>query len=107
MTTSAEYKAGWDACEAFYTQAILSGDPGFKAWLDKLEEQARRERDGEVECSFCDGTGTIRTGFDPQTDIDCKACAGNGTIDRELLEQLREQAEQEAAQADCDDYEGC
>jgi hypothetical protein len=38
---------GWDACESFFEQSILNGDPGFQEWLDKLELQAKKQRDAQ------------------------------------------------------------
>ena len=41
------WQQGWDAHESCVEQAILSADPGYLKWLDKLERLARvqRERD--------------------------------------------------------------
>ena len=39
---------GWDACESFYEQAVLNGDPDFERWLDALRAEAQRLRDQKV-----------------------------------------------------------
>jgi len=36
---------GWEACESFYEQSILNGDPDFQLWLDTLQAESRRLRE--------------------------------------------------------------
>lgn len=36
---------GWEACENFYEQAILNGDPDFQLWLTALQAESVRLRE--------------------------------------------------------------
>ncbi len=36
---------GWMACESFYEQSILNGDPGFQLWLAALQAESTRIRE--------------------------------------------------------------
>ena len=50
--TAAEFHAawleGWEACESFYEQAILNGDPDFQRWLDVLQAESTRIREQQA-----------------------------------------------------------
>jgi len=45
---SIAYQRGWDDCEDYYKDSILRADPGFYAWLDKLEAQRDEELNREL-----------------------------------------------------------
>ena len=39
---------GWEACESFYEQSILNGDPDFQLWLDTLQAEGQRLREQAI-----------------------------------------------------------
>ena len=43
----AGWAAGWDAHESFIEQKIMERDPGFLAWLDKMDKLSRLARECE------------------------------------------------------------
>ena len=43
----AGWVAGWNAYESFIEQKIMERDPGFLAWLDKMDKLSRLARECE------------------------------------------------------------